>query len=95
MTLLIRKNSFKRIKEIHKQFKKILFIFDIIQYIKTTNEINLLEKTVFTEQERKNISNVYHFDYDLQTHKKGYDYLFSKRNSTYENRDSIFKINAA
>ena len=92
MTLLIRKNSFKRIKEIHKQFKKILFIFDIIQYIKTRNEINLLEKTVFTEQERKNISNVYHFDYDLHTHKKGYDYLFSKRNSLYENIDSIFKI---
>ena len=95
MTLLIRKHSLKRIKEIHKQFNKILFIFDIIQYIKTRNEINLLEKTIFTEQERKNISNVYHFDYDLHTHKKGYDYLFSKRNSLYENRDSIFKINAA
>ena len=94
MTLLIRKNSFKRIKEIHKQFKKILFIFDIIQYIKTRNEINLLEKTVFTEQERKNISNIYHFDYDLHTHKKGYDYLFLGQNSLNDNTSSIFKINA-
>jgi hypothetical protein len=94
MTIFIRKNSFKRIKEIHKQFNKILFIFDIIQYIKTRNEINLLEKTVFSEQERKNISNVYHFDYDLQSDKKGYDYLFLERNSLNQNTDSIFKINA-
>ena len=55
MTLLIRKNSLKKIKEIHKQFNKILFIFDIIQYIKTRNKINLLEKTIFFEKDRKNI----------------------------------------
>ena len=94
MTILIRKNSLKRIKEIHKQFNKILFIFDVIQYIKTRNEINLLEKTIFSEKDRKNISNVYHFDYDLQTHKKGYDYLFLEGNSLNENIDKIFKIKA-
>jgi hypothetical protein len=96
MALLIRKNSCERIREIHKQFNKILFLFDIIQYIKIRNEINLLEKSVFSEQERKNISNVYHFDYDLYTDKKGYDYLFLEHKSLNQNQntDSIFKINA-
>ena len=84
----------KRIKEIHKQFNKILFLFDIIQYIKSRNEINLLEKAIFTEQERKDISNVYHFDYDLQSDKKGYDYLFLGQNTLNDNISSIFKINA-
>ena len=94
ITILFRKNSLKRIKEIHKQYNKILFIFDIIQYIKTRNEINLLEKAIFTEQERKDISNIYHFDYDLQSDKKGYDYLFLGQNSLNDNASSIFKINA-
>ena len=94
MTILFRNNSLKRIKEIHKQFNKILFLFDIIQYIKTRNEINLLEKAIFTEQERKDISNVYHFDYDLQSDKKGYDFLFLGQNSLNDNTNSLFKINA-
>ena len=94
MTILFRNNSLKRIKEIHKQFNKILFLFDIIQYIKTRNEINLLEKAIFTEQERKDISNVYHFDYDLQSDKKGYDFLFLGQNSLNDNNNSLFKINA-
>jgi hypothetical protein len=94
MTILFRNNSLKRIKEIHKQFNKILFLFDIIQYIKTRNEINLLEKAIFTEQERKDISSVYHFDYDLQSDKKGYDFLFLGQNSLNDNTNSLFKINA-
>ena len=94
MTILFRNNSLKRIKQIHKQFNKILFLFDIIQYIKTRNEINLLEKAIFTEQERKDISNVYHFDYDLQSDKKGYDFLFLGQNSLNDNTNSLFKINA-
>ncbi len=88
MTLLIKK-LLKRIKEIHKQFNKILFIFYIIQYIKT----NLLEKTIFSEKDRKNISNVYHFDYNLKIHKKGYDYLFLGCYGLNQNVDKIFKIN--
>ena len=94
MTILFRNNSLKRIKEIHKQFNKILFLFDIIQYIKTRNEINLLEKAIFTEQERKDISSDYHFDYDLQSDKKGYDFLFLGQNSLNDNTNSLFKINA-
>ena len=75
-SILCKKNSFKRISEIHNQFKKITFLFDIIQYIKMKNIIKLLEKIVFTEQERKYFNKIYHFDYDFYIDKNEYDYLF-------------------
>ena len=76
LSIFCKKNSFKRISEIHNQFEKIKFLFDIIQYIKMKNIIKLLEKIVFTEQERKYFNKIYHFDYDFYLDKNEYDYLF-------------------
>ena len=75
MKILCKKNSFQRIKEICLTFKKILFLFDIIQYIKIFHRINFLEKTIFTENERKDINKIYHIDYDFKLDKNGADYL--------------------
>ena len=76
LSIFCKKNSFKRISEIHNQFEKIKFLFDIIQYIKMKNIIKLLEKIVFTEQERNYFNKIYHFDYDFYLDKNEYDYLF-------------------
>ena len=94
MKILCKKNSFQKIKEIYLTFKKILFLFDIIQYIKIFHRINFLEKTVFTENERKDINKIYHIDYDFKLDKNGADYLLGRTKIKKIMKNSpIFNIN--
>ena len=59
-----KKNTFSTIKQVHENYKEIQFLLDIVHYLKSQNEINIIEKYVFTEEKRKDLSYTYTFEAD-------------------------------
>jgi len=74
--------GFKRMLQINKEYSKIKFIFDIVQYIKLKNEVNIIEKFVLNDEQRRELGIFYQFDYDFSFDKEGYDYLFKENKKT-------------
>ena len=60
-----KKNFFQTVKKVHENYKQIQFLLDIVHYLKTENEINIMEKYFFTEEQRKILSYTYSFESDF------------------------------
>ena len=45
-----QKDACFRVKNVHKQFAKINFLFDLVYLIKTRNEINIIENILFNKE---------------------------------------------
>jgi hypothetical protein len=70
-----KKNTIKTIKQVHENYKEIQFLLDIVHYLKSQNELNIIEKYLFTEDQRKILSYTYTFNADFGLERKGYEYM--------------------
>ena len=78
-----KKNRFQRIRKIHKKFKYISFLTDIIYYYKSLFKIQLLEYNLFDINKRKNIVETDCYDYYFFNDEKiSYDIKY--KNKTQE-----------
>ena len=85
LQILCKTYGLKRVYVIKKEYEKIYFIFDIVQYIKLRNDFNYIQKLILNEDEKRELGIAYHFDYDLHYDKEGYDYLFHKKKNNVGN----------
>ena len=83
--ILCKSYGLKRVYVIKKEYEKIYFIFDIVQYIKLRNDFNYIQKLILNEDEKRELGIAYHYDYDLHYDKEGYDYLFHKKKNNVGN----------
>ena len=79
LQILCKSYGFKRVYIIKREYEKIYFIFDIVQYIKLRNDFNYIQKLILNEDEKRELGIAYHYNYDLHFDKEGYDYLFHKK----------------
>ena len=79
LQILCKSYGLKRVYVIKKEYEKIYFIFDIVQYIKLRNDFNYIQKLILNEDEKRELGIAYHYNYDLHYDKEGYDYLFHKK----------------
>ena len=78
-----KKNRFQRIRKIHKKFKYISFLTDIVYYYKSLFKIQLLEYNLFDINKRKNIVETDCYDYYFFNDEKiSYDIKY--KNKTQE-----------
>ncbi len=82
-----KKNFFQTVKKVHENYKQIQFLLDIVHYLKTENEINIMEKYIFSEEQRKILSFTYSFEADFELEKKGYDYMIKHKKSQFDEKD--------
>ena len=82
-----KKNTFKIIKKVHENFKEIQFLLDIVHYLKLENEMNIIEKYLFTEDQRKILSYTYTFEADFALERKGYDYMIKHEKNKFDEKD--------
>ena len=85
LQILCKTYGLKRVYVIKKEYEKIYFIFDIVQYIKLRNDFNYIQKLILNEDEKRELGIAYHYDYDLHYDKEGYDYLFHKKKNNVGN----------
>ena len=85
LQILCKSYGLKRVYVIKKEYEKIYFIFDIVQYIKLRNDFNYIQKLILNEDEKRELGIAYHYDYDLHYDKEGYDYLFHKKKNNVGN----------
>ena len=85
LQILCKTYGLKRVYVIKKEYEKIYFIFDIVQYIKLRNDFNYIQKLILNEDEKRELGITYHYDYDLHYDKEGYDYLFHKKKNNVGN----------
>ena len=89
-----KKNFFQTVKKVHENYKQIQFLLDIVHYLKTENEINIMEKYFYTEEQRKILSYTYSFEADFELEKKGYDYMIKHKKSQFDEKDFKTIINS-
>jgi hypothetical protein len=68
-----QKDACFRIKNVHEQFAKINFLFDLVHIIKTRNEINLIENILFNKEQKKLLSSLYKFNTDFLSERLAYE----------------------
>ena len=85
LQILCKTYGLKRVYVIKKEYEKIYFIFDVVQYIKLRNDFNYIQKLILNEDEKRELGIAYHYDYDLHYDKEGYDYLFHKKKNNVGN----------
>ena len=68
-----QKDACFRVKNVHEQFAKINFLFDLVYLIKTRNEINIIENILFNKQQKKLLSSLYKFNSDFLSERLGYE----------------------
>ena len=85
---------FQTVKKVHENYKQIQFLLDIVHYLKTENEINIIEKYFFNEEQRKILSYTYSFEADFELEKKGYDYMIKHKKSQFDEKDFKTIINS-
>ena len=95
-----KKNTIKTIKQVHENYKEIQFLLDIVHYLKSQNELNIIEKYLFTEDQRKILSYTYTFEADFGLERKGYDYMIKHEKNIFDEKDlneysqkNLLKIN--
>ena len=79
-----KKNTCYTIKQVHENYKEIQFLLDIVHYLKTENKISIIEKLLFTEEQRKNLSYMYSFEADFEMEKQGYEHMIKHNVNIYE-----------
>ena len=83
-----KKNTFSTIKQVHENYKEIQFLLDIVHYLKSQNEINIIEKYVFTEEQRKALSYTYTFEADFGLEREGYEYMIKHNKNKFDDKES-------
>ena len=68
-----QKNCFNKIINIHKKFKIINYIFDLVYYVKMINDINVIKNILFNFEQRIYFADNYYFDSDFICEKIGYE----------------------
>ena len=84
---ICKKNTLKTIKQIHENYKEIQFLLDIIHYLKSQNELNLIEKILFDEEQRKALSYTYSFISDFSLERKGYEYMIKHEKNKFDKKE--------
>ena len=82
-----KKNTFKTIKQVHENYKEIQFLLDIVHYLKSENELNIIEKYFFTEEQRKILSYTYSFEADFKLEREGYDYMIKHEKNKFDDKE--------
>ena len=89
---ICKKNTLKTIKQVHENYKEIQFLLDIVHYLKSQNELNIIEKHLFTEEQRKSLSFTYTFEADFGLERKGYDYMIKHEKNKFDDDDKNEKL---
>ena len=82
-----KKNTLKIIKQVNENYKEIQFLLDIVHYLKSQNEINIMEKCFFTEEQRRILSYTYSFEADFKLEREGYDYMIKHEKNKFDEKD--------
>ena len=64
----------KNIKSINEKYHRIAFLFDVIHYLKSKDELNSVKKVIFDEIQNKLITKSYSFKLNPQEEKKQFDF---------------------
>ena len=82
-----KKNTLSTIKQVHENYKEIQFLLDIVHYLKSQNEISIIEKYVFSEEQRKVLSYTYTFEADFGLERKGYEYMIKHKKNKFDDKE--------
>jgi hypothetical protein len=82
-----KKNTFKTIKQVHENYKEIQFLLDIVHYLKSQNELNIIEKHLFSSEQRKALSYTYTFEADFELEREGYDYMIKHKKNKFDEKN--------
>ena len=82
-----KKNTFKTIKQVHENYKEIQFLLDIVHYLKSQNELNIIGKHLFSSEQRKALSYTYTFEADFGLERKGYDYMIKHKKNKFDEKE--------
>jgi hypothetical protein len=83
-----KKDTFYTIKQVHSNYKEIQFLLDIVHYLKSQNEINIIEKYFFNEEQRKALSYTYSFEADFALEREGYEYMIKHNKNKFDDKES-------
>ena len=73
LKLICQKNCVNNIINIHKKFKIINYIFDLIYFVKIINDLNVIKQILFNFEQRIFFADNYLFDSDFIYEKIGYE----------------------
>ncbi len=82
-----KKNTFKTIKQVHENYKEIQFLLDIVHYLKSQNELIIIEKHLFSNEQRKALSYTYTFEADFELEREGYDYMIKHKKNKFDEKN--------
>ena len=82
-----KKNTIKTIKQVHENYKEIQFLLDIVHYLKSENELNIICKFFFSEEQRKILSYTYSFEADFAMEREGYDYMIKHEKNKFDKKE--------
>ena len=83
-----KKHTFTTIKQVHENYKEIQFLLDIVHYLKSQNELNIIGKFLFSEEERKALSYTYTFEADFGLEREGYEYMIKHNKNKFDDKES-------
>ena len=84
-----KKNILYTIKQVHENYKEIQFVLDIVHYLKSQNELNIIEKYLFNEDQRKALSYTYTFETDFGLERKGYEYMIKHKKNKFDEKENF------
>ena len=64
----------KNIKSINEKYHRIAFLFDVVHYLKSKDELNSVKKVIFDDIQNKLITKSYSFKLNPQEEKKQFDF---------------------
>ena len=73
LKLICQKNCVNNIINIHKKYKIINYIFDLIYFVKIINDLNVIKQILFNFEQRIYFADNYLFDSDFICEKIGYE----------------------
>ena len=82
-----KKNTVKTIKQVNENYKEIQFLLDIVHYLKSQNELSIIERYLFTEEQRKILSHTYTFKADFGLERKGYEYMIKHKKNKFDEKE--------
>ena len=86
---ICKKNTFRTIKQVHENYKEIQFLLDIVHYLKSQNELNIIGKFLFSEEQRKALSYTYTFEADFGLERNGYEYMIKHKKNKFDDKEKI------
>ena len=73
LKLICQKNCVNNIINIHKKYKIINYVFDLIYFVKIINDLNVIKQILFNFEQRIYFADNYLFDSDFICEKIGYE----------------------